>query len=284
MLDGLALVLLLTAAWPLWLAWQGNARTSLAHAIAWAALAWTAWVWLTAEALLRGEGRTLDLGRYLALSLTGCAGVAVLGARRPGVGAWNFVLAGLLAVMLLPLAERLIAGAQPLDPVRAVFLGATVALAVLNYLPTRLGPAAVLFGLGGGWELAALLDPGWLGWSAGRNSPGRVCVALTPLLAWYCWRRGLRTGTPADELWLSFRDRYGLLWSQRVREQMNRSAANAGWSVRLYWQGFVRTALAGADPGETQEEVLKTLRVLLKRFIPSDGDEAGVPPSGGAQL
>jgi hypothetical protein len=39
--------------------------------------------------------------RYLALCLTGCVGVAVLGARRPGVGAWDFVLLGLLAVLLL---------------------------------------------------------------------------------------------------------------------------------------------------------------------------------------
>ena len=60
----------------------------------------------TATAAWPGS-RVAALG-YTALSLTGCAGVAVLGARRPGVGPWNFVLLGLLAVMLLPLAEGLL--------------------------------------------------------------------------------------------------------------------------------------------------------------------------------
>ena len=63
--------------------------------------------------------------RYTALCLTGCAGVAVLGARRPGVAAWHFVPLGLLAVLLMPLAEGW--GHLQLSPVRAGFLGATLA-------------------------------------------------------------------------------------------------------------------------------------------------------------
>ena len=44
-------------------------------------------------------------------------GLGGLGARRPGVGAWNFVLVGLLVVELLPWAEqRVIAGAGHLFP------------------------------------------------------------------------------------------------------------------------------------------------------------------------
>src|SRR5581483_7328575 len=81
--------------------------------------------------------------RYLALSLTGCAGIAVLGARRPQVVAWNFVVLGLLGVMLLPVLERSVIGASSLDWVRMVFLGGTLLVGVLNYLPTRAAPAAV---------------------------------------------------------------------------------------------------------------------------------------------
>ena len=53
----------------------------------WAGGAWAAWV-----ATTWAPG---PLATYLALCLSACAGVAVLGARRPGVTAWNFVVAGL---------------------------------------------------------------------------------------------------------------------------------------------------------------------------------------------
>ena len=98
--------------------------------------------------------------RYLALCLTASAGVAVLGARRPGVGPWNFVLLGLLAVMLLPLAEGYLAhGAWHLEGPRTLFLAATLAVIVLNYLPTRLGPAALLVGVGAAVHLLLLGGP-----------------------------------------------------------------------------------------------------------------------------
>src|SRR5205085_1522448 len=133
-------LILLTAAYPLARAWLRHRRTSLAHALAWAAFAWLAWLGvLSAVAFGGGEAVT---GRYLALCLTGCAGVAVLGARRPGVAAWNFVVLGLLVVLLLPLAEGF--GRLHLSWPRLLFLAGTLAVGFLNYLPTRLGPAALL--------------------------------------------------------------------------------------------------------------------------------------------
>src|SRR5882724_2886965 len=93
------LILLFGTAYPLWHAWRANATTTLRPSIAWGAAAWLAW--LAAFAL----DDPTNLWRYLALSLTACAGVSVLGARRPGVGAWNFVVVGLLAVLLIPVAR-----------------------------------------------------------------------------------------------------------------------------------------------------------------------------------
>jgi hypothetical protein len=81
----LSWLILLTAAYPLWRAWQVNRRTSLIQAVNWAIIAWTAWG--AAFALAdRASPAGVSAGSYLALSLTGCAGIAVLGARRPGVG------------------------------------------------------------------------------------------------------------------------------------------------------------------------------------------------------
>src|SRR2546427_9124 len=94
-------LILLSAAFPLGWAWQANRRTSLIQAIHWALIAWAAWCVAFALAS-RSSFQAVAAGTYLALSLTGCAAIAVLGARRPGVGAWNFVVAALLAVDVMP--------------------------------------------------------------------------------------------------------------------------------------------------------------------------------------
>ena len=266
----LALVLLLAGAYPLGRAWQANRDTSLRHALAWGALAWASWAGLLLLAVLSGPGAELGSARLVALALTGCAGVAVLGARRPGVTAWNFVLLGLLAVMLLPLAEALLAGGQPLDPVRVVFLCGTLAVGVLNYLPTRLAPAALVLGVGCGWETYRLLAPGEPVPGLSGDGPGWLCVALAPWLGYLAWQARPPAASEFDRLWLDFRDRFGLVWGQRLREQFNRAAANAGWPVHLYWQGL-RLVSGAAPPEEAiRAAVLAALRALLKRFLPPE--------------
>ena len=142
-----AALILLTGAYPLGRAWWANRQTSLVHALIWAALAWLVWE----AAILSGEAAV----RYGALCLTGCAGVAVLGARRPGVVAWNFVVFGLLVVLLLPLAEGF--GRLQMSLPRLIFLTGTLGVSFLNYLPTRLFPAALLLAAGCGIELVSLM-------------------------------------------------------------------------------------------------------------------------------
>ncbi len=120
---------------PLLAAWWSNRHTALCHALFWASLAWLAWLWSAA-------GRTADVA-YISLALTSCAGVAVLGARRPGAAAWNAVVAGLLAVQLLPLAQMYVSGgSRQFGQIWPGFVGATIAVGLLSYLPTRLGMGA----------------------------------------------------------------------------------------------------------------------------------------------
>src|SRR5437870_10972643 len=109
----LTCAVMLTAAFPLVRAWGASRRSTLLQAVYWAWAAWAGWL-LTFVAAALGDIEESALGRHLALSLTACAGVAVLGARRPGVTAWNFVVCGLLAVLLLPVAQSL--GAPQLAP------------------------------------------------------------------------------------------------------------------------------------------------------------------------
>jgi len=273
-----AWVILLTGAYPLWQAWRANRQTTLSHTIVWAAVAWVAWcAALLAEGLRPGtEPVTL---RCVALCLTACALIGVLGARRPGVGPWNFVLLGLLAVLLLPLAEGL--GELQLTWPRLLFLAGTLLVGVLNYLPTRLGPAALLFGAGCAVELAGILPGGVPDGMRGALAVGGLLLAVTP---WAAYAQLLRQPPPAaefDRLWLGFRERFGVVWGQRLREQFNRSAAHAGWPVVLRWSGLRLTPGAARPPAAVQEEIVATLRALLKRFGPERMDAVG--PNDGAR-
>jgi hypothetical protein len=247
---------------PLARAWWANRASSLHYALVWAGLSWCAW----GVALLGADADAAGLEpmRFLALCLVGAAGVAVLGARRPYAFAWNFVVLGLVAVMLLPLIESLVIGTHPADPLRIFFLGATLLVALLNYLPTCFAPAVVMLAPALMGEVLTLFAPRWLP----ERSVGLIhlVVLLAPWAAWGCWR-GRRAAAPEfDRLWLDFRDRFGLFWSQRVREQFNHAATHAGWPVFLAWRGLRRRSAREAITPPDQEAMATVLRKALQRF------------------
>jgi hypothetical protein len=175
----------------------------------------------------------------------------------------------LLAVMLLPLAESLIAaGPLPLAGPRTVFLAGTLAVCILlNYLPTRLAPSAGLLALACAIEVVLVVDPVLLG---SRNALAAALspwlLALTPWVAYGCWQRRPAPASEFDRLWLDFRDRFGLFWGQRLREQFNRSAAHAVWSVHLRWSGLRLEPGASVPGPAVQAAMVATLRALMKRF------------------
>jgi hypothetical protein len=267
----LAWIILLTAAYPLQRAWWDNRHTTLLQAVTWAVAAWVTWTGALLAAWLWPEREPWTL-RYLALSLTGCAAIAVLGARRPIVTAWNFVVVGLLAVLLLPLAEGL--GTPRLSVPNALFLGGTLAVGVLNYLPTRFGPVALLLAMVLGIELAAVLPPENVleNWRAALPV-GQLLLALSPWVAFVLCRSQSPPASEFDRLWLAFRDRFGLVWGQRLREQFNRAAQNAGWPVYLRWGGLRLQPAATRPAVEEQEEIVAALRALLKRFGPEEASD-----------
>lgn len=238
---------------PLAIAWRANRGTTLRHALVWAVLAWAAWGW----ALVTGKHEAI----YAALSLTGAAGVAVLGARRPGVVAWHFVVIGLLAVQWIVWVQGVASG-RPfhLDTISLVFLIGLLGVTVVNYLPTGMWPGAVLVAASSGLHARRLL--------AGAQAPGEVEAVLSYVSLWAApWAAGLFVGqrdrSAFDRQWLAFRDRLGLVWGQRLREQFSAAAKNADWPVRLGWGG-----LHSATPFADREQMyLDTLTALMKRFM-----------------
>lgn len=252
-------LLILTGFYPLARAWLANRGTSLSHAATWACLAWLGWL---------AAWWGLDAGdvvlRYAALCLACCPGIAVLGARRPTVAAWDMVVVGMLTVMFWPLLEGAIIGRTTLGMLNLVFPAGVLAVGVVNYLPTRMGLPVLLAGIGWFAEwltLATNLDGAtevMVRWLAG------ACFAAAPWLAYLTWPS--RASADAfDRLWLDFRDRYGLAWGQRVREQFNRAVANAGWPVILSWRGL--QVLEGTQLDDaSQREIMDVLTALLQRF------------------
>jgi len=243
---------------PLILALRAHRGTSLFHALLWSLSAWLSWgcAFLMAEA----DRAALDPFRYVALCLTGCAGIAVLGARRPTVAAWNLVVAGLFAVMMWPLVETLLIGTHPVDTLRIFFMAATIAVGILNYVPTCFGPAALVLLFACGGEIAHFYAP---------NRVAEIWIfdaALTtvPWIGWLAMRTHGESFSEFDRRWLEFRDQWGLMWSQRVREQFNAAAQNAGWSVKLTWRGL------RGDLEQDQNKYLETLRAALQRFLQAD--------------
>jgi len=249
---------------PLGRAWWVNRHTSLVQALHWAIVAWIVWMaTLLAGPSIHGH-EAVDPTRYLALSLSGCAGIAVLGARRPYVGAWNFVVLGLLAVLVLPLVEGLLIRGRTPGTLHFLFLAAVLSVGLLNYLPTRLAPAGLLLAAAEAGQMLLMIVPDPE--PAHRTAiqlVAELCLIGVPWIAYASWHRSSPGQNEFDRLWLRFRNRFGLVWGQRVREQFNRSAHNAGWPVHLTWRGLRRTGDAAMPDAIA---VLETLRALLKRF------------------
>ena len=244
--------------------WQENRHTSLTHVMIWAAIAWIAWI-LTLP--FEPPGSSVGVSVYFALALTGCASIAVLGARRPGVTMWNAVVAALLLMELLPWGEAAIRQNDiRLDGLRLAILAGAIAIGVMNYLPTRAGFGALLVGFGCACQLLRfinsneriLLEWDWMGRCALAAAPGTVMLCRKLLAR--------QNSGEFDRCWIGFRERFGVVWGQRLREQFNQAARHANWQVLLTWRGL--TLRPGAEQPNPEEKaaMFQTLKAVMKRF------------------
>lgn len=274
---------------PLTFCWRSARGTAARPAIAWAAAA----VVLAMLGQAVGPGESPEDGRpgagqatYLASLATLASLTTVLNARRPGGGAWAFLMVLLVLVFLIPWFEGagLAGTGTALDRLRlempwSLFFGLLILTGATNYLPTRHGPAAIAAAAGLGLELAALVRADWPDetrawvWSA---SPWFLAVAAW--LAEATASRRAASGSGLERLWLWFRDGWGVVWGLRVLERFNRTAEALGWPIRLAWSGVVAvepgTAAVVPDAAEA------TLRGLLRRFADEDRLAEAARPGG----
>lgn len=209
---------------------------------------------------------------------TFCPLMAVLGARRPHHGAWNFIVASLCVVAALPALEAIFLGrgeALDIGGVRGWFLWLMIALGLFNYLPTRHALSAILVAAGQIVLFSGLL-PGVEMVNANAALPIATLLFLLAI-AWAIWTARIRrrADNEFDARWREFRDAFGALWGVRILERVNAAARTSDWPFSLTWTGFyfhdVDTTW-GDVPPDTQVELRQTINNLLRRFM--------APPQG----
>ena len=224
----------------------------------------------------------LPPGRFAAGALALCPAMAVLGAKRPQHGAWQFVVISLWGVLCLPAAEAAVL--RPGDVVqlshgRDFFLWGLMAIGACNWIGTRMAIPAAFVLLAQCLLLAEYL-PG-VAWSPGAwrymAAQGAFLLAIG---AERLTRSAHAKASPLDRQWLAFRDAFGLLWALRVAERANAFAAGEQVPVYLGWRGFFAVSVAVAvPPAEDGGRSPKDAAGQLPDSRPSSQvDEDSLPP------
>ncbi len=217
--------------------------------------------------------------RFLTGAMTFAPLMSVLGAKRPQHRAWHFVVLSMWGVVALPAIENLVLHPEQsltLPGVRSLFLMGLIMVGVINWLPTPLGPAAVLFGAGQVLWFAPY-TPFLLNAAPDcSNAYASACWVSATAVARVIEVITQRMRKPGyNRLWRDFRDRFGVLWGVRVLERINAATISNRWAIRLTWAGFRQT-----DGGRTNDEtpiapeIAPTMDTvidnLLRRFVTAE--------------
>jgi hypothetical protein len=235
----------------------------------------SAWWWTLAGLALWGAAELFRLEgplRFAAIGLSFCPAVALVGAKRPQHLAWNFVVASLWAIVVLPAAEAMfLHPGRPLEmgDARGWFLWILILLAPVNFILTRHWPSALLLAAGQIVALGEHLPLIRRELMAHAALLGLVLAALAMCVAWMT-SASARRSLAYDRLWLDFRNTFGLLWSLRVQERINAAAKQYDWPLELAWSGFCEKSngapLIEVDPA-IEPALRTTVKGLLRRFV-----------------
>lgn len=181
--------------------------------------------------------------------------LALLGARRPHHLAWQWIVATLFVILIVPSGAALLLrdGAAPTPHLAwRSLLGALIVIEWLNHVFTRHGLACSALACAQVFWLADYLP--WAPFGLGKLPTWAGLALAVAAIAWAARPRLERRAprTEMDLLFLDFRDRFGMLWALRIGERFNTSAALNGWPFRLRWNGFCN--ISASTSHETDEQ------------------------------
>ncbi|MEZ6057444.1 MAG: hypothetical protein R3C01_12150 [Planctomycetaceae bacterium] len=260
------------------------AETTLISAYWWSVVAMAIWggVYLLDVQLTRLEHPIAETCWYVTVLFALTPLVAVLGARRPGVGAWNwFVVVPLLAVFgLFAVTNWRLEGMSAPIKVPAPLLaglGVVMAMGLGNYLPTRYFVTVCLMGL----AMLLVLLPVSTFVELSHSQSRLIRLAATSLLcgsvlfgAWAS--RMVRTiECPISRLWNDYWDSFGLIWAIRLSERFNAKANEEQWPWRLGALGLEPfPPREGKDAEEfdrptpaEEAAMMRNIRWMIQRFV-----------------
>jgi hypothetical protein len=270
------------------LGFRGLRGTTLSAPALWAIAA--AFGVAVVEASLAWREQAVDpmsasLWRYAAAAGTFCPLMGVLGAKRPQDRGWQWVVLSLWVILLVPAMQAVAArSGHRLELYGAwrLLLAALIAMGLLNYLPTRIALAAMLFAIG----QSLLLGPYLVSINASEHGwriVGLALILAAAAAAVVIARRRIGVRAVGGESpsiarsnarWFAFRDGWGALWGLRVMQRVNQTAELSGWPVRLeWWDGFAPVIDEPLDP-QIAAHIQQTLDSLLRRFERLDAAES----------
>jgi hypothetical protein len=242
-----------------------------------------------------GNGLWVEPLRLAAATTTFCPMIAALGAKRPQDRAWQFIVLTLWGILARPAVETYIlrpAQVPQIHTVQAWFMLILIVAGVANMLPTRFWISALLFA-----AAQVLLLAGYLPLGVPQlGALGVICALSLGVSAMTLAAAGIpaRCGAkrPIDQLWLDFRDTFGVLWGLRVAERINATSAMHGWEIALSWHGFHVPAgdrSLNDFPSHVSPVFCQSLNNLLRRFVSpewiarrmGEGHESCQPPTQG---
>ncbi|MEX0669678.1 MAG: hypothetical protein WD060_04370 [Pirellulales bacterium] len=231
--------------------------------------------------------------RLVVVALFLCPTMAILGAKRPQHGVWQFIVGSLAGVLVMPALSATLVRPGSMPDVHSVqrwFMPLLVAVGWMNFAGTRHGAAAAAVSVGQCLLLRPFLpfvESGGIVGMEVTDALGACLVALGAVLAAgqsAGWPVGIRGRAPAtkfarkplmqepkplvqeiDRPFLALRETLGAAWALRIAERFNVIAEARGWPCRLRFTGLE----AGGDPNDRSwhRDAVRSARALLHRFV-----------------
>jgi hypothetical protein len=266
--------------------WMVRGSTAV-PAAGWALVAGLA---LTAEMGWRAFGGLSDpaaasAARLVTSALAVCPTMALLGAKRPQHGVWQWIVASLALVLAMPALTATLVRPGTLPDVLLLgrgFLALLLLVGWLNFAATGRGVAAALVTVGEGLLMRGFLPFG----TVTAGAPSRLEGAATVLVALGAMVAVVQTlaarfrataerataelaiAERIERPYRALRETFGAAWTLRIAERFNVLADERGWPCRLHFAGID----VGGDPADTawHRDARRAFAALARRFVSAE--------------